>query len=373
MEFDPAQAASDPLHFRFSEGAHDDFARELRRRAGPILADPRLRRYGQHMLHAKAAFWAVMLAASYGLLLASPANGWVCLGAAAAAGAAALMLAINAGHDAAHGVFFASRRANRALLIATFALLGVDGNLWQRRHNGSHHAFPNVSGCDVDIDQNPVIRLSPHHRRRPWQRWQHLYAPFAYALVQLHSIAVGDTIYLFRRRVANMVREHCSWRDLPIFVGTKLAYVLIALGLPLTVMDRPWWQIVGGWLLISSLTSLAFVLLLIGTHFVEDTAHPDVAPDGTISGSWARHQIVTSLDWNPESRIAAALTGGANLHAAHHLFPRVPHVHYRVLTPIIRDTAHRHGLPYNEASFADMIRSHFRFLRALSRAPAAAS
>lgn len=365
----PHELPAADRRFRFADGAHDAFSRDVQRLAAPILADPQRRKRGRRLLHAKAAAWAAVLAASYGALLAAPVSGWACLALAAIAAFAALMLAISAGHDAAHGAFFASPRANRALTIATFGLLGVDGNLWQRRHNGSHHAFPNVTGCDVDIDQNPVIRLSPHHARRPWQRWQHFYAPLAYALVQLHSIMVGDAIYLFRRRVANIIRERPSWSDAAIFAGTKVTYALLALGLPMAALARPWWQVACGWLAISTLTSLTFVVLLIGTHFVEASTHPLAAADGAIAGSWARHQLATSLDWHPESRLANALSGGANAHAAHHLFPRVPHVHYVVLTPIIRAAARRHSVPYNHASFAAMIASHFRFLRGLAREP----
>ncbi len=352
--------------FRFADGAHDAFSRELRHLASPILADQNFLKRCRRLLYAKATGWAALLCVSYGALLSAPASGWACLTLAGIAAFAALMLAISAGHDAAHGAFLAAPRANRVVTVATFALLGVDGNLWQRRHNGSHHAFPNVSGCDVDIDQNPVVRLSPHHRRRPWQRWQHVYAPLAYALVQLHSIVVGDAIYLFRRRVANIVSDRPSRADIAIFVLTKAIYALVALGLPMAMLERPWWQVTCGWLAVSMLTSLVFVTLLIGTHFVEASTHPSVAADGTIAGSWAHHQLATSLDWHPESWLANALTGGANAHAAHHLFPRLPHVYYVTLTPIIREVARRYAVPYNQNSFARMVVSHFRFLRSLA-------
>jgi linoleoyl-CoA desaturase len=282
------------------------------------------------------------------------------------------MLAISVGHDAAHGAVFSTPVWNRTAAIGSFALLGVDGNLWQRRHAGSHHAFPNVSGCDVDIDQNPVMRLSPHHARQPWQRWQHVYAPLAYALVQAHSIVVGDAIYLFRKRLANIIRERPARSDVAIFVSTKLAYLTLAFAVPAAVLQRPWWQIAGTWFGVSSITSLIFIALLIGTHFVEAATHPAVATDGAINGSWARHQLATSLDWSPESRIANWASGGANAHAAHHLFPRVPHTLYPALTPAIRAAARTHHAPYNQMTFLAMVRSHFRFLRAMSAGGAVA-
>ena len=355
--------------FRFSEGAHDAFARELRRRAAAMLNDPRKLRRGAWLMNAKAAVWAAVFLLSYGTLLGAPANGWACIALAFCTGTAALLLAIGAGHDAAHGAFFVSPALNRAMAIGSFALLGVDGNLWQRRHNGSHHAFPNVSGCDVDIDQNPVLRLSPHHPRRPWQRWQAFYAPLTYALVQAHSIVVGDAIYLFRKRLANIHRARPSASDVSIFAATKLVYATLAFVLPGALLHRPWWQIASTWLCVSAVTSLTFIALLIGTHFVEAAGHPAVAPDGTIAGSWARHQLATSLDWSPDSRLANWISGGANAHAAHHLFPRLPHVHYRALTPIIGELARLHGIPYNRATFVGMVRSHFRFLQRMAEAP----
>jgi linoleoyl-CoA desaturase len=359
--------------FRFSAGANDAFARELRHRAAAILADPRAMKTGAWLMKAKASVWAAAFLLSYGALLSAPASGGACIALAFCAGMATLLLAIGAGHDAAHGAFFASPAWNRALAIGSFALLGVDGNLWQRRHNGSHHAFPNVSGCDVDIDQNPILRLSPHHARRPWQRWQAYYAPLAYALVQAHSILVGDAIYLLRKRLANIHRERPSASDVAIFAGTKLVYATLAFVLPAALLHRPWWQIAATWFGVSAVTSLTFIALLIGTHFVEAASHPTVAPDGTIEGSWARHQLATSLDWSPESRLANWISGGANAHAAHHLFPRVPHVHYRALTPLIRELAARHAVPYNRATFPGMMRSHFRFLQRMAADPGARS
>jgi linoleoyl-CoA desaturase len=163
-----------------------------------------------------------------------------------------------------------------------------------------------------------------------------------------------------------MVREWPARRDIAIFVAIKLSYACLVFVAPVLFMQRPWWQIAGTWLAVSALTSITFIGLLIGTHFVEATAHPGIAADGTIAGSWAQHQLATALDWNPDSRVANWISGGANAHAAHHLFPRVPHVHYRALTRIIQDAARRHGVPYNQSTFAGMIGSHFRFLKDMS-------
>jgi linoleoyl-CoA desaturase len=120
-------------------------------------------------------------------------------------------------------------------------------------------------------------------------------------------------------------------------------------------------------MLMSFVSSCAFVYLLIGTHFAEQTEFPETDADGVISGDWATHAMITSLDWNPGSRFAHTIAGGANAHAAHHLFPNLSHRHYRALTPIIAETAREFGIPYNATTFSRMIASHFRFLKRVGR------
>jgi linoleoyl-CoA desaturase len=75
--------------------------------------------------------------------------------------------------------------------------------------------------------------------------------------------------------------------------------------------------------------------------------------------------LATSVDWAPESPLAIFISGGANAHAAHHLFPRLSHRHAAAATRIIRQTAREFAVPYNETSFAGMVRGHFRHLKAL--------
>jgi linoleoyl-CoA desaturase len=82
------------------------------------------------------------------------------------------------------------------------------------------------------------------------------------------------------------------------------------------------------------------------------------------------HALVTSVDWSPTSFWATLLAGGANAHAAHHLFPTIAHTHYAALTPIIARTAAEFGIPYHRTTLWRLIASHFRFLKRMGRPPA---
>ena len=148
-----------------------------------------------------------------------------------------------------------------------------------------------------------------------------------------------------------------------LFWVHKALHFTLVLGIPLAVLDAPWYIVVAGWLAMSFITSGVFVMLLIGTHFAEETQFPEVGPDGRLEHDWATHALLTSLDWSPESWLLCALVGGANTHAAHHLCPTVCHVHCPEITEIIREVAAEYGVRYNRASFAGMVASHFRFLK----------
>ncbi len=124
----------------------------------------------------------------------------------------------------------------------------------------------------------------------------------------------------------------------------------------------------GGALLASAAQSVLFIGLLIGTHFAEQAEFPAADEAGRLPGDWASHALRTAVDWSPGSCFAIALTGGANCHAAHHLFPGVSHVHYRGITPIIAATAAEFGLLYHRMTLPALLRSHFSFLRRLGRA-----
>jgi linoleoyl-CoA desaturase len=350
---------------RFSTEYDTGFRRALNARVDDHFARTGKSRFADWRVWTKAVTFGIGAMAFYGALLASALPGWGEMALAGGYGLSVLFLAINVSHDAAHGALTGNRRVDGRIHRVLFGLLGVDGYLWQMRHNGSHHVFPNVNGCDIDIDENPFLRLSPNHPRRGLQRWQHLYAPFVYLIVVLHSVFYGDFVYLFKTQLANMRDIRHKRGDVVLFAVGKLAYVALNIGLPLVFIHAPAWRILAGYAAVTAMMSLLFVMLLIGTHFAQEVEFPMPSGMGVLPRDWAVHALETSVDWMPGSRLAEIASGGANTHAAHHLFPRVSHVHYRAITPLLKATAAEHGIRYNETTLGGMLRSHFRHLRAM--------
>lgn len=361
-------ATAPPPRIAFRNDTPRDFQRALRRRVASHLTSAGATRHADARLWMKAATLAAVAFGSYAALLLGDLPGGAMLAFATLAAIAALLLGINLGHDAAHDALTPNRVVNRLLHHASFTLIGADAYLWRLRHVRSHHVFPNVNGCDLDIDESPFLRLSPNHRRRQWHRFQHLYAPLVYCLAGVHTAFWQDFAYLRKRELADMRDLRPPAWALAAFLVSKLAYVGLTFLVPLAVLDAPWWAVVGGALFASAVQSMLFVALLIGTHFAEEAEFPAADAAGSLPGDWASHALRTAIDWSPGSRLAVALTGGANCHAAHHLFPGVSHVHYRGITPIIAATAAEFGLPYHRMTLPALLRSHFSFLRRLGRA-----
>jgi linoleoyl-CoA desaturase len=316
---------------------------------------------------AKAAFCAAIVMASYGWLLAGPSGFIAMLLAYSVFNLAALLLVLNVAHDAAHDALSPHPWLNKVIGEGAFALLGIDGYLWRMRHTRSHHLFPNINGCDADIDHNPFLRLSPNHPWRRRHRWQHLYALPVYMLVHLHAIFVQDAIYICQKSIANLRDIKHSPMRRAGFVAAKLFYFGALLGLPIACSVVPWTSVVAAYVLATAVTSLVFVLLLIGTHFADVNVFPVPDGEGYIGSSYVEHVLASSLDWAPTSRFATFLIGGLNSHVAHHLFPRISHAHYRAISRSIARLADRHGVDYHRTSLAGMLAAHFRHLRRMGR------
>lgn len=357
---------------KFRDGQEKAFHDAVRARVGAYLAAEGRTRFGDRRVLLKGLLLLALTVGLYAAILSNRLAGPALLLAAILFGVACILVAFNLAHDAAHDALTPSRRLNRLIFEVTFLLNGTSPTLWKRRHVGSHHTFPNVRGGDADMDDNPFLRVTPSAPYRPQFRYQHLYAPLVYLLFSPYTIFVYDFAFLGRVRLANMDlrRDLRRLRIRAIVAAEKLVYLAATLALPLAVLDQPWWAVVGGFALMHGAASLAFTLPLVSTHIAEEIAFPEADAEGQVPGGWATHQLATSMDYSPESRLANWLLGAVNAHAAHHLFPDVCHVHYVALSRIIRETAREHGVPYHALPFPAALRSHFRHLKRLGN-PAA--
>jgi linoleoyl-CoA desaturase len=114
-------------------------------------------------------------------------------------------------------------------------------------------------------------------------------------------------------------------------------------------------------LVVGMVLSIVFQL----AHAVEEAEFPRPQPaSGRMENAWAVHQAQTTVDFARGSRVLAWLLGGLNFQIEHHLFPRICHVNYPAMAPLVEDTCRQFGVKYvAHASVRAGLASHVRWLR----------
>jgi linoleoyl-CoA desaturase len=89
-----------------------------------------------------------------------------------------------------------------------------------------------------------------------------------------------------------------------------------------------------------------------------------------IENDWALHQMATTVNFSPNNKWLSWYVGGLNYQVEHHLFPKVCHVHYPAIAPILKQTALEYNVPYLEnKTFAQALSAHFSALKRFGTTP----
>ncbi len=276
----------------------------------------------------------------------------------------AMLLGMNALHDAAHGALMQSPAHNRWLMRCISIPIGIDPAYWAIRHVHFHHSYANIDGYDLDTDPNPFLRQTPYQRWLPHFRYQHWYWPLVAALSLPYLCWYSDWADHFgKTRLAARIGPR-NWSG---FGLTKTAHLCVALLLPLWVLRHVgigWGEVLGCYLLGQMLASSVLVAMILGTHWAE-VEFFEPAAGGVMPHTWHEHAFRTACDWTPRPRWLGFWLGGLNWHLTHHLLPTFSHRHYQALAPIIARLAQRHGLDYRRLSYPALVKSQQTFLRAM--------
>ncbi len=332
----------------------------LRERVDAYFAESGRSPHANAEMVGKTVFFLAAAAGSLALLVSGVLPALVALPVCLFLGALLAGIGFNVGHDAIHGAWSSRPWVNR-LLGHSFDLIGASSANWARAHNVVHHTFTNVTGVDTDLEPGPWLRF--YQRPNPaWaHRFQHVYAPAFYCLTALVWVLKKDFSQV--REVDPRTGKRPPLSALLEVVAWKAVHVALFLALPLWLSGYAWWQVAIGWVAMHAVAGLTLATIFQLAHVVEQVEFPSA--DGTGPRyPWAEHQLRTTSDFAPKSRLVAWLVGGLNRQVEHHLFARVCHVHYPALAPLVREVALAHGVPYYEnPTFAGALGSHFRMLK----------
>ena len=283
-------------------------------------------------------------------------------------GAVLASIGFNVMHDACHGCYSSKKWVNDLLGLS---LNGLGGNafIWKFKHNILHHTYTNVDGMDDDIANSPLMRQCRTQKWVPAHRFQHIYVLGVYAISSFAWVFMMDFNKYLKQRVINTPLQKMSISDHIVFWVSKVLYAIFYIAIPVSVYGWAAWAI--GFATMHVFLGLTLALVFQLAHVVEHAEFEMVSGENTmIENAWAEHQVRSTANFAPRNRFINWYVGGLNYQVEHHLFPRISHVHYPAISPIVEKTCKEHGLPYNSyPTMTASLMSHFRMMKALGEKP----
>jgi len=354
---------SKPLTFPPATG----FQADLKARVDAYFAENKLSRGATPAMVLKTIFWLAFTWGSWGLLLSQKIAFPFNLPVWAATGFGLACIGFNIGHDAIHGAYSEKKWVN-SLMSWSFDMMGASSCTWRVAHNIIHHTYTNIPGVDTDLEPGPTMAFYPQETK-PWHRFQHYYAWFLYCFIGVIWVYIKDFDQI--RRADPLTGKKSTVGDYVMVAVGKVLHIGLLLVVPLVVIDAPLWQIIAGYALTLAVGGFTLAIVFQLAHCIEGVSFPQRPTDANrMPEAWAEHQMRTTANFG-NTPLATFICGGLDHQIEHHLMPRICHIHYPRLSPIVAQTAKEHGLPYvHNGSFFNAVGAHARTLKRVGRGEA---
>ena len=350
---------------RFTKDEGSEFYKELVSTLDDYFSKNNISKTGNGKMYFKIAMYFSLVFFFYFLMLSSTSLSAFYL-FYLVLGLAVLLTAFNVSHDAVHGVAVKSKFWNKLLFQLSFQMQGNNAYVWGKNHTESHHLYTNVEGSDIDVLNNPLVRMTETQPLKWFHRFQHLYIPFLYLLYSLNWFLIRETLMVFQYS-SRTIQIRMPAIEVVKLIFFKLFYIFYMIVLPASLLPFGWGHVLLAFLLQHFMISIIFVGVLGVSHLSDFVQHPVPDQDNKLPMSWAKLQMQTSIDYNCESVFFNWTLGGFNAHALHHLLPNICHVHYIRILPVFRELCRKHNITYMEMPYRKAIASHFRFLKGMGR------
>jgi linoleoyl-CoA desaturase len=338
------------------------FPKVLRRRLDNFFSERNISPKADRTMWVKIALGLAVLAGSWITLCVFKPDSWKFVAVYLLSGLAQTFLLLNIAHDSNHNAISSVRSVNKVLNYA-FDICGINSYMWRILHHRGHHSCVNLHGEDDALTGRGIFRFTPHEPRLPWQRFQHMYALFVYALFSLEYVFVRDFACFFFPAHEYLRRTKHPAREYAILFAGKGIYFSYMLVLPIVLLGKSPLLVAVAFLLTHVIIGLSVTLVFQTTHTVESTYFPSSRSE---FDNGVYHIFATTADYATGKPIVAWLAGGLNHHIVHHLCPFVCHTHYASLTRIVKETSAEYGIPYREnPTMRQALAQHFSLLKRL--------
>jgi linoleoyl-CoA desaturase len=355
-----------PMLMTYSfNNAKSQFFTLLKKRVTGYFTENDIHQAGNTRLLFKSAILISAAAGLYVILVFFTPVIWVSLPLCVLLGLNMSLIGFNVMHDGGHHSFSKHRLLNTA--AAHFLnVLGGTAYFWQIKHNVNHHTYTNIEGMDSDIDVKPFMRLHEGQPLRYYHRFQHIYWFILYGISYVVWIFYEDfQKYLSGRISANSPQKRLPLSQHLVFWFTKAVFVFFYIVLPILFVG--WMQWLIGFLVATFVCGVTISIVFQLAHVVEGTQFFGVN-ERQDKPDWAIQQVRSTADFATGSRLLHWMLGGLNFQIEHHLFPRISHIHYPVVSKYVRQTCAEYGIVYNEyRSMLAAFTSHLKHLYRLGR------
>lgn len=345
------------------------FFPSLKKAVEDYFTTQQLKKTGNWKLYIKTVVLILSAVALYYTLVFIPLNAGLGVALSTLFGVVLAGIGFDIMHDACHGSYSTKKWVNEILGL-TLNALGGNAFFWKQKHNIIHHTYTNVDGVDDDIAKSPMIRMCNTQKWVPAHKYQHIYLPFLYMLGSIFWIFIQDPIKYATKKVYTTPMPKMDTKEHVIFWVSKVLYLVVYIALPIYTMGALPWLI--GFLCMHFAMGFTLSIVFQLAHVVEETEfeYVDISDFKHIENEWAIHQIKTTANFSPESKIINWFVGGLNFQIEHHLFPRISHVHYPAISKIVEAKCEEFGITYNSIpKMTTAINSHFRFIKELGKRP----
>ena len=355
---------------RFKGSGAEGFSRELNKRVNDYFRNKGISKHANTEMVLKTIFMYLLFAIPYAFVLSNTLPVWAFYIMWFVIGLGTAGIGFSIMHDANHGAYSKSPMVNK-LLGYSLNLVGGNATNWKIQHNVLHHTYTNIIDHDEDISPRGLFRFTPHTRRKTVHRYQYLYAWFFYSLMTFSWILMKDYKQLVTYKREGLLKKQglTPLRSWSWLIFTKLFYFSLIFGIPLLVTSYSFLQLFIGFMISHMVAGFFLAIVFQTAHVVDSVEFPIADESGEIEEDWSAHQLRTTANFAPTSRILGFFIGGLNFQVEHHLFPNICHVHYKKIAPIVKQTAEEYGLPYNSyKNFVIALYHHAKLLKMMGRA-----
>ncbi len=356
---------------RFAPRNGEGFYDTLKKNIEAYFADNNINKHGNYKMVIKTIVIVSMYLIPYGVMVSGVASGsilaylglWFLMGLG--------MVAIGCGvmHDSNHGSYSNNKIVN-GIMARIITLVGGYHVTWRLQHNILHHTYTNIEGLDDDIEAGGLLRFSPHAKKHPLHRFQHIYAWFLYCFLTLQWATIKDFKQLYDYEQKGILKKEKKSLGIAMFQLSlyKLAYYAYMIVLPIIFSGVAWYFVVLGFVIMHFVAGFLLSCIFQLAHVMDDCEFPAPNDDRKMKNNWAIHQLLNTANFSPKSKIMAYFVGGLNRQIEHHLFPQICHIHYKNIAPIVKQTAKQYNLPYYEQpTFLVALVKHGQMLKKLGK------